>query len=203
MAELFVERGSHVTYVTRADWPADAAPSAPFDIVGVWRGEIHDPAGVRRTPSAVAFALALFRHFVRHRRTTTSSCSPRCRCSTSSPCGWRCSARRRDSWSTGSRCGPRASGARTPVPSRARWRGCCRRCLPHRRGPDGEQRVHPRPAPSAPARGRSDRARPRGPGRRGALGLDDRARACQVVLRGAPHRRQAARRAAVRDRHRA
>ncbi|MBM7504174.1 glycosyltransferase family 4 protein [Agromyces aurantiacus] len=67
MAELFVERGSHVTYVTRADWPADAAPSAPFDLVGVWRGEIHDADGVRTTSSAVAFAFALFRHFVRHR----------------------------------------------------------------------------------------------------------------------------------------
>lgn len=68
MAELFVARGSHVTYVTRADWATDAAPRAPFDIAGVWRGEIHDAAGARRSLAAVAFAFALFRHFVRRRR---------------------------------------------------------------------------------------------------------------------------------------
>ena len=68
MAELFVAHGSHVTYVTRADWAPDAAPRAPFDIAGVWRGEIHDAAGVRRSGAAVAFAFALFRHFVRRRR---------------------------------------------------------------------------------------------------------------------------------------
>ena len=68
IAELFVERGAHVTYVTRADWPADAAPSAPFDIAGVWRGEIYDEHGARTSSSAVAFAAGLFRYFVRHRR---------------------------------------------------------------------------------------------------------------------------------------
>jgi glycosyltransferase involved in cell wall biosynthesis len=57
-----------VTYVTRADWATDAAPRAPFDIAGDWRGEIHDAAGVRRSGAAVAFAFALFRHFVRRRR---------------------------------------------------------------------------------------------------------------------------------------
>lgn len=67
MAELLVERGAAVSYVTRADWATDAAPRAPFDIYGVWRGEIHDATGTRTTSSAVAFAAALFRHFVRHR----------------------------------------------------------------------------------------------------------------------------------------
>ena len=67
MAELLVERGAAVSYVTRADWATDAAPHAPFDIYGVWRGEIHDATGTRTTSSAVAFAAALFRHFVRHR----------------------------------------------------------------------------------------------------------------------------------------
>lgn len=67
MAELFVERGCAVSYVTRADWATDAAPRAPFDIVGVWRGDIYNESGNRTTSSAVAFALALFRHFVRHR----------------------------------------------------------------------------------------------------------------------------------------
>lgn len=68
MAELFVDRGSSVTYVTRADWPADAPPSAPFDLVSVWRGEIYDSTGKRTTSSAAAFAYGLFRHFLRHRR---------------------------------------------------------------------------------------------------------------------------------------
>lgn len=68
MAELFVDRGSSVTYVTRADWPADASPSAPFDLVSVWRGAIYDSTGTRTTSSAVAFASGLYRHFARHRR---------------------------------------------------------------------------------------------------------------------------------------
>jgi glycosyltransferase involved in cell wall biosynthesis len=68
MAELFVDRGSAVTYVTRAAWSPDAPPSAPFDIVSVWRGEIYDAAGTRTTGSAVAFASGLFRYFIRHRR---------------------------------------------------------------------------------------------------------------------------------------
>jgi glycosyltransferase involved in cell wall biosynthesis len=68
VAELLVERGAKVTYVTRSDWRADAAPRAPFDIAGVWRGEIYDDEGSRTTSSAVRFAASLFRHFVRHRR---------------------------------------------------------------------------------------------------------------------------------------
>jgi glycosyltransferase involved in cell wall biosynthesis len=67
MAELLVDRGAAVSYVTRADWATDAAPHAPFDIYGVWRGQIHDATGTRTTSSAVAFAAALFRHFLRHR----------------------------------------------------------------------------------------------------------------------------------------
>lgn len=68
MAELFVDRGSPVTYVTRAVWAADAPPQTPFDLVSVWRGEIYDAAGTRTTSSAVAFAFGVFRHFLRHRR---------------------------------------------------------------------------------------------------------------------------------------
>ncbi|WP_343871397.1 glycosyltransferase, partial [Agromyces bracchium] len=68
MAEELVARGSRVSYVTRAQWPASAPPRAPFDLVSVWRGEIYDDAGVRTTRSAVAFAFGLFRHFLRHRR---------------------------------------------------------------------------------------------------------------------------------------
>jgi glycosyltransferase involved in cell wall biosynthesis len=68
LAEDLVGRGASVAYVTRAQWAADAPPRASFDLVGVWRGDIYDAAGTRRQSSAVRFALALFRHFVRHRR---------------------------------------------------------------------------------------------------------------------------------------
>jgi glycosyltransferase involved in cell wall biosynthesis len=67
MADLLVDRGAKVTYVTRSDWATDAAPRARFDIAGVWRGEIGDENGTRTASSAVAFAGALFRHFLRHR----------------------------------------------------------------------------------------------------------------------------------------
>ena len=67
MAELLAARGSAVSYVTRAQWGADAAPRAPFGIYSVWRGEIYDVHGTRTMTSAVAFAFGLFRHFLRHR----------------------------------------------------------------------------------------------------------------------------------------
>lgn len=67
MAELFVERGAAVSYVTRLDWEADAPPAATFDVVAVWRGRIADANGTRRTTSALHFAVALWRHFVTHR----------------------------------------------------------------------------------------------------------------------------------------
>lgn len=68
MAELLVGRGAKVTYVTRADWREDAPPAAPFDLVGVWRGELYDVEGSRTPSSAVRFAGGVFRHFLRHRR---------------------------------------------------------------------------------------------------------------------------------------
>ena len=67
LAELFVERGCPVDYVTRGQWPTDAPPSASFAIVPVWRGDIYDAGGTRTPQSAVAFAWALFRHFLRQR----------------------------------------------------------------------------------------------------------------------------------------
>lgn len=65
LAELLSERGSPVDYVTRHGRPAGA--DAGFDVVGVWSGEITDAEGTRTSTSAVAFAAALFRYFVRHR----------------------------------------------------------------------------------------------------------------------------------------
>lgn len=66
MAELFAQRGNEVEYVTRRG--REVGADAPFRVVGVWTGEIADPAGTRKMSSAVAFAIALFRYFVRHRR---------------------------------------------------------------------------------------------------------------------------------------
>ncbi|MDH6235950.1 glycosyltransferase [Cryobacterium sp. CG_9.6] len=67
LAEVFVERGSHVDYLTRQQWEAGSAPAATFSVVPVWHGDIYDAAGTRRPRSAALFALALFRYFVRHR----------------------------------------------------------------------------------------------------------------------------------------
>ena len=67
LAELFIERGCTVDYVTRGQWPTDAPPAAPFTIVPVWQGAIYDAGGTRTPRSAVAFAVALFRHFLRRR----------------------------------------------------------------------------------------------------------------------------------------
>lgn len=67
MAEIFVENGSAVDYVTRGQWPHGSEPPASFAIVPVWSGEIYDAHGTRTTGSAVGFALALFRHFRRNR----------------------------------------------------------------------------------------------------------------------------------------
>ncbi|MFE6257024.1 glycosyltransferase family 4 protein [Agromyces sp. NPDC057865] len=66
MAELLGERGSTVDYVTRRG--RDVGSDAGFAVVGVWTGDIADVAGTRKMSSAVAFAVALFRYFVRHRR---------------------------------------------------------------------------------------------------------------------------------------
>ena len=66
IAELLSAAGSAVTYVTRRG--RAAGPDAAFDVVGVWSGEITDAGGTRTTTSALGFAAALFRYFVRHRR---------------------------------------------------------------------------------------------------------------------------------------
>ncbi|WP_426519819.1 glycosyltransferase family 4 protein [Diaminobutyricibacter sp. McL0618] len=66
MAELLVERGHHVDYLTRRQWEGEA-PHAPFRIVPVWTGTIYDDTGGRLTRAAVGFARALFAHLRRHR----------------------------------------------------------------------------------------------------------------------------------------
>lgn len=67
MAELLVERGHRVDYLTRRQWAGDA-PEAPFHVVPVWAGEIYDDAGGRLTGAAIGFARALFEYLRRHRR---------------------------------------------------------------------------------------------------------------------------------------
>jgi glycosyltransferase involved in cell wall biosynthesis len=68
IAELLVERGASVDYVTRRQWAAGDEPATGFSVVPVWSGEIYDAGGARTTSSAVAFAAALFRHFQQRRR---------------------------------------------------------------------------------------------------------------------------------------
>lgn len=67
LAELFVDRGSAVTYLTRDQWSAAEPPMADFEIAPVWHGEIYDQRGIRTKSSALGFASGLFRHFLRHR----------------------------------------------------------------------------------------------------------------------------------------
>lgn len=69
IAELLVESGAEVTYITRRQW-TDAAdrPHAVFDIATVWHGEIHDASGTRTLRSAIGFAFGLFRHLIARRR---------------------------------------------------------------------------------------------------------------------------------------
>ena len=66
MAELLVERGHTVDYLTRRLWDADA-PEASFRVVPVWTGEIYDDAGGRLPRAAVGFSRAVFSHLRRHR----------------------------------------------------------------------------------------------------------------------------------------
>ncbi|MFC5930743.1 glycosyltransferase [Cryobacterium melibiosiphilum] len=62
LAELLAARGGAVDYVTRGQW-SGLAPASAFQIVPVWTGDIYDATGSRTTGSALAFAVALFRHF--------------------------------------------------------------------------------------------------------------------------------------------
>ena len=66
LAELLTSNGGDVDYVTRAQ-QAGESPTAGFTVVPVWAGDISDSAGTRTPAAAVAFAVALFRHFHSHR----------------------------------------------------------------------------------------------------------------------------------------
>jgi glycosyltransferase involved in cell wall biosynthesis len=68
MAELLVARGIRTDYVTRELEESGTGLSDSFTTVGVWRGEIYDANGVRRTRGALGFAGGVFRHFMRRRR---------------------------------------------------------------------------------------------------------------------------------------
>jgi glycosyltransferase involved in cell wall biosynthesis len=62
LSELMAARGNSVTYVTRVLWDSAPPPPDEFVVQGVWKGEIYDPRGNRTTASALAFALAVYRH---------------------------------------------------------------------------------------------------------------------------------------------
>lgn len=66
LAELLAERSIETDYVTRTLWDGEA-PAGPFRAVGVWKGEIYDGTGIRRSRAALAFACAVFRYFIRRR----------------------------------------------------------------------------------------------------------------------------------------
>jgi glycosyltransferase involved in cell wall biosynthesis len=67
IAELLVERGHSVDYLTRLQWADGDAPSTSFTLVPVWSGEIYDANGGRRTAAAAGFASAVFRELRRRR----------------------------------------------------------------------------------------------------------------------------------------
>lgn len=67
LAELLVERGTRVSYLTRLQWQADAEPPTAFALVPVWHGEIYDRAGIRTTTGALSFAFAVYRNLRSHR----------------------------------------------------------------------------------------------------------------------------------------
>jgi glycosyltransferase involved in cell wall biosynthesis len=67
IAELLVERGHRVDYLTRRQWDGDA-PDASFRVIPVWTGEISDDGGGRLPGAAVGFARALSGYLRRHRR---------------------------------------------------------------------------------------------------------------------------------------
>lgn len=61
IADLLVERGHDVEYITRKSWAEE--PETSFRVIPVWRGEIYNARGTRTTVSAVAFAWSVFRYF--------------------------------------------------------------------------------------------------------------------------------------------
>lgn len=67
MAELLVDRGHSVDYLTRRQWAEGDAPATSFSLVPVWSGEIYDSNGGRRPAAAAGFASAVFRELRRRR----------------------------------------------------------------------------------------------------------------------------------------
>jgi glycosyltransferase involved in cell wall biosynthesis len=60
IAELLVDRGHSVDYLTRRQWADGDAPVTSFTLVPVWSGEIYDSSGGRRAVPAAGFASAVF-----------------------------------------------------------------------------------------------------------------------------------------------
>lgn len=69
-AEAFARAGHEVDYLTRRQWEGTPPVGDGFTVVPVSRPvELYDGGGVRKPLGAVVFALGLFRHLVRNRRT--------------------------------------------------------------------------------------------------------------------------------------
>lgn len=68
-AEQFARRGHRVTYLTRVQWDGSPPPVPGVDVRAVaGRASLYDSAGNRRLGPALGFALAVFAHLVRRRR---------------------------------------------------------------------------------------------------------------------------------------
>lgn len=69
MADVLVEAGHEVEYVTRRQWEPGDPPTERFSIVGVSSGELYGSDGTRSLAGALRFSWGVFRHFS-SRRTT-------------------------------------------------------------------------------------------------------------------------------------
>lgn len=61
IADILVDAGHQVDYLTRDQWSPDPSPEFGFTVVPIWTGEIYDSRGVRRIGPALAFARAAHR----------------------------------------------------------------------------------------------------------------------------------------------
>ena len=66
IAELLIERGYEVDYLTRRQWEG-TAPETSFAVVPLWEGEIYDRTGSRTIWSAARFAWSVFRMLIKRR----------------------------------------------------------------------------------------------------------------------------------------
>ena len=69
LAELLVERGYVVDYLTRLQWDVkDGPPAATFSIIAIWHGNINDESGTRTGSAALAFGFSCLTYLMRRRQ---------------------------------------------------------------------------------------------------------------------------------------